>query len=392
MSDESRGGAEMERGLACPRELTGEAPKTGYVGSMSHTHHPRTVVVAGLALTLAACIGGVQGTLAGPLNPPAGAIASTAKPLAEVEPRTAINAENTPGDADSIYRITQPGSYYLTANITGVPGKHGIEIASSGVTLDLRGFELIGRAEMGAFNGVNLDGQSLVSIAVTNGSVRNWGANGVDLSAALSSSTRVIDVRADGNTDDGIVCGALSTIERCTSNNNGGDGIQTSGGTINGCTAFDNGANGIRSSGACRVFDCFASANGEDGISTFLGSVIDCTVRINTGNGILAQGEAHIRGNQCAANGNVGDGANILISGNRCRVESNNCTGADRGIEVTGQSNIIMGNTCGGNTVNWDIAASNVCHVIDAANNAAFSGNSGGTAPGTTNPWANITY
>ncbi|HYC99633.1 MAG TPA: hypothetical protein VEB22_00270, partial [Phycisphaerales bacterium] len=47
---------------------------------------------------------------AGPLVPPAGAVAPTAKPLGELEPRTAVNATNTPGNLTNVYRITQPGS------------------------------------------------------------------------------------------------------------------------------------------------------------------------------------------------------------------------------------------------------------------------------------------
>ena len=36
---------------------------------------------------------------AGPLTPPGGTVASTYKTLSEVEPRTAISAATTPGDA-----------------------------------------------------------------------------------------------------------------------------------------------------------------------------------------------------------------------------------------------------------------------------------------------------
>ncbi|HYD01608.1 MAG TPA: hypothetical protein VEB22_10315, partial [Phycisphaerales bacterium] len=64
------------------------------------------IVVASLICTAGAAVG----FGAGPLNPPVGPVAPTAKPIAEVEPRTAINAANTPGDADSLFRITQPGS------------------------------------------------------------------------------------------------------------------------------------------------------------------------------------------------------------------------------------------------------------------------------------------
>jgi len=69
---------------------------------------------------------------AGPLNPPAGPITSTHKTLTEVEPRIPISSTTTPGDATSLYRISQPGSYYLTGNITGQAGKHGIYIVGLG--------------------------------------------------------------------------------------------------------------------------------------------------------------------------------------------------------------------------------------------------------------------
>src|SRR5262245_48602298 len=94
-----------------------------------------------VALAIAPWGGSVR---AGDLGPPAGPVAPTMKPLTEVEPRIAINATNTPGDADSLYRITQPGSYYLTGNVQGVASKSALEIDASGVTVDLMGFTLEG--------------------------------------------------------------------------------------------------------------------------------------------------------------------------------------------------------------------------------------------------------
>ncbi len=79
---------------------------------------------------------------AGPLNPPAGPVTSTMKTLTEVEPRIAINSTNTPGDGDSVFKITQPGSYYLTANTTVLAGMTGVEVATDNVTIDLNGFSI----------------------------------------------------------------------------------------------------------------------------------------------------------------------------------------------------------------------------------------------------------
>ena len=54
--------------------------------------------------------------LAASLTPP-GAPAPTMKSLAQIEPRTAVNAANTPGDAGNLFIISNSGSYYLAANV-----------------------------------------------------------------------------------------------------------------------------------------------------------------------------------------------------------------------------------------------------------------------------------
>jgi parallel beta-helix repeat protein len=354
--------------------------------------------------------------LAGPLDPPAGPIAPTPGP----EPRTAINATNTPGDADSLYKITQPGSYYLAGNVTGEVGKHGIEIVASGVTIDLNGFDMVGVPAMGLFDGITATALNLTNITIVNGSLRDWGDEGIDFRNFGASGGVVERVVASGNAGDGISVGSGSTVANCTAYRNIRTGIfANGGGTIINCSAFDNflsgisanngttifactvsnnDAIGIEAGSGCSVANCTAFANGAEGIVATTGTTItNCSVRTNTLDGIRAFSDCTISGNLCAGNGNgtANDGAGIRVTSTDNRIEGNNCTDADRGIDVDGVGNIIIRNTCTGNTVNWAIVANNVYGpIIDrtAPNSAAVSGNAAASTLGSTDPNANFSY
>lgn len=108
--------------------------------------------------------------LAGPLSPPLGPVAPTLKTLSEVEPRIAINATNTPGTASETFLITQPGSYYLTSNITMSPSKNAIAISTNDVTIDLNGYTITGVTN-GFFSIVAYN--AVERITVRNGSFRS---------------------------------------------------------------------------------------------------------------------------------------------------------------------------------------------------------------------------
>lgn len=376
--------------------------------------------------------------LAGDLVPPMGPVAPMHKTLTEVEPRIAINATNTPGDANSLFKITVPGSYYLTGNITGVAGKHGIEIVVSAVSLDLKGFDLLGVA--GSLDGVSATVDDLSNIAVVNGSVRNWGEDGVDLGARLAANCRVADLHVSGCLDlSGISVGNGSTVTNCVAFNNAVDGISAeygctitncsayrngetgiivhnTGNTVSNCSAFDNNIEGIHAGRGCTITNCSVSWN-ESGINTGEGSVVlncsvientavgiyarnsstvaDCAVQANTLDGILCTSFCMLRGNTCAGNGlGAGNGAGIHATGTDNRIEGNNCIGADRGIDVDFTGNIIIKNSSSGNTTNWDIVIGNaVAPIVQATTNgAAISGNTYAGNLGSTDPNANFTY
>ena len=245
-------------------------------------------------------------SIAGPLDPPGGPIAPTHKTLTEVEPRIAVNAENTPGDIDSLVKISQPGSYYLTGNIMGVAGAHGIEIAASGVTLDLMGFEV--RGVLNSLDGVRV---SVVAhnIRIRNGSVRDWTGSGVHAFDAFNSSLR--DVVAADNGGDGLLIGDNSLVDSCAAARNGGNGIVTGdGSTILESTAAGNAASGIASNSGSTIVACTAQHNDAFGIRGEVGATISaCTANHNGADGVYVN--THARVSDTTANDNGRDGFDV---------------------------------------------------------------------------------
>lgn len=419
---------------------------------MNHLAHQSRAVVAlacGLLLMTTAVL------YAGPLNPPPGPVTSTGKTLTEVEPRIAISATNTPGDADSQFKITQPGSYYLTGNITGVAGKSGIEIATSGVCIDLGGFALTGVA--GSRDGIANFGGSLGGIVVKNGVVRNWGGNGVELSNPAVSAPRIERIQAIGNVNIGINVGPGALVLNCAGDNNGAIGINTgpssvvegctgygnttvgiavaSGGSVRGCTASTNTSHGIQLGSGSLAEHCATYNNDGRGIDGLNGiTVANCTVYSNGATGLVVGTGAIVRGCNVYSNGSAGivggvgtrvtscstrgNSADGITCGSRSiitdcmsidnatsgsgsgiritsdgRLEGNTSSGNRFGIAATGTGNFIARNTCSGNTTNWSIVADNfVGTIVAPPASGAISGDAGGSGVGSTNPNSNFTY
>src|SRR5665213_1271543 len=99
----------------------------------------------------------------GVLTPP-GAPAPTMKSLDQIEARTPIT------NTASLVIITQPGSYYLTHNLT-VSSGDGIDINVSGVTLDLNGFTISSTVASATGSGILL-GSALSDLTICNGHIR----------------------------------------------------------------------------------------------------------------------------------------------------------------------------------------------------------------------------
>jgi hypothetical protein len=159
----------------------------------------------------------------GSLTPP-GAPAPTMKSLAQIEPRTPVNPETTPGNFLAQFIISQPGSYYLSGNIAGVSGKWGIQIEASNVTLDLNGFSLAGVA--GALHGIYFPYPTTTNVTVRNGLINGWtGGSGVYHLAAHGIMEHLV---VSGN-NEGIRVGGASQVRQCTVNASIQHGIAVSG-------------------------------------------------------------------------------------------------------------------------------------------------------------------
>lgn len=296
----------------------------------------RFLRVVGPVLAVAAV--GFGGAVdAGPLDPPAGPVSPTGR----FGPRTEISDTTTPGDADSLFVISQPGSYYLVGNITGVAGKNGIKITSYDVTLDLNGFSLMGEVA-GTLDGVNVpDLQRKISIR--NGSVRDWGGDGVDASPAVAILLRDLVARSNGGC--GLLIG-VGTVSECIAALNTGNGIQVGNGSeIFNCAARDNDGVGLVTGFAGSVIQCKATLNDGGGILVDLEStVIACTVRGSGGQGILASSGSSVI--DCTVSHSGGDGINLATSGLVTNCVSNENTGC--GIQAS--DSLVRGNTAMNNT------------------------------------------
>ncbi len=346
------------------------------------------LVRAALLLSLSVA----SATRAGDLTPPPGPIAPTMKNLDRVEPRTPVGTDTTPGSGTDLFRITQSGSYYLTSNIAVPVGTTGIQIASSDVTLDLNGFTMGGGGVPGGTTIASSAGTS--NITVRNGHIE-FCNQGVMLST--SSSCIVVDISVRDCASSGILVGPNSVVERCAVRGSPFVGFSIdSGSTVTSCTATGCTNAGFFTSGAgVTLTGCSAFDNIGPGflINGGRNTVHNCTATTNRADGFRISSECFISGCTAARNGNGGDGAGILVIGNDVRIEGNNCTGNDRGIDVNSIGNFIARNTCSGNTTNWDVVAGNVILVVNAATaGVAVVGNAGGVAPGSTDPNANFTY
>jgi parallel beta-helix repeat protein len=329
--------------------------------------------------------------LAGDLNPPVGPVAPTMKTLQQVEPRTDV--QTLAGTVTGTHYINAPGSYYLTDNILGEPGKNGIEIDASNVTLDLRSFALIGIYDPGTSGvivlgmiagadkrGVGPGGRH--SIAVYNGSVEAWGSAGIDLVNATNS--RVERIRAWDCNGDGIAVGFNSSVTECHAETHGSAGIRAGNAcTISGCTALFNDNGGIRAGNGSSISGCVAASNTYGGIFAGAGStMINTASQANFGAPALGRGFGSGSGFEtsrgctfanCTADENSNDGFNVQEGCNfaNCAAHLNSGSGFNATDDVnishcSATQNGFIGMWVNGGTISDSTSGRNGFHGISS--------------------------
>ena len=129
--------------------------------------------------------------------------------------------------------ICESGSYRLSGNLT-LPNSttDAIDITADNVTIDLNGFSILGptvcsgnpvtcirSTTRGTGIGVSSNNTNIV---VMNGQIKGMGFNGIALTGPKS---RVQNIQATSNFNNGIVVGDTSLVSSCTVGSNGGAGI-----------------------------------------------------------------------------------------------------------------------------------------------------------------------
>lgn len=364
---------------------------------ISAAHIIPCVILAGIGLMIGF----------GPLNPPTGAVSPTQKTLQEMEPRTIINATNTPGDASSVFIITQPGSYYLTGDVKPTGGKNAILVNADHVTIDLNGYTLDGSLDTTGFRAGITNSAPRRNLVLRNGTIRNFRGYGMigtfntssfenlafidslggQLEIGQSDGCTVRNVRAKAATGEtGIQVGDNATIEFCTVEG-GHVGITATTGVIRGCSVVNPTGSGIfMFSGiveSCHVEGANSTSSiSNGGIVVSNGSaVFDCNIRNCQSVGVnCISGRADVR--DCNFTG-CAKGVSIA----RGTVERNQFTLCTTAVSLSASANslVIANRFQDCTTTITPLAGNTIGEIINFAGGGVLNN-------ATSSPHANIVY
>ena len=285
----------------------------------------------------------------GSITPPAGPPVASMKTLDQVEARTAVQSLA----AAAPYTISQPGSYYLTGNITVASGD-AITITSNDVSLDLNGFTI--RSTFtggGSGSAIHLTGNHS-RLAVRNGFIASGTTvpssgpavtagfiNGIVADLYITQG-HVCDVHVTGVVDTGIWIDSLGVVERCTAMDCGSTGINA--GEVQNCTAENCLNKGIAADGSVTNSSGFGRNSG--GVSCI--NATNCSGSSTGGTGLSCTNATNCTGTSSSS------------VGLSCIGNASNCTGTSTSgtaaLSVTGTASFCRGTRPGGVAISAAIA------------------------------------
>jgi hypothetical protein len=319
----------------------------------------------------------------GSLTPPAGVPGPVMKTLDQVEARIPLVAGQAGVAVDGAGTITisQPGSYYLTANLViTTANADGIVINSDDVTLDLNGFALICTSVNGGeaifYNsrrGITIRNGRIVGGTTQTGGVftpAGW-IDGIDGNTLTGATARVSDVTVRGIRAIGITLGSstMAVVERCSVDTCGTTGILAG-------SVLDS---AVRNAGGIAIFveyageilsgtvqNCFGGSVGSGaGISAQRATVSNSRGVSESGDGLTAAQAIN-----CAGISNSGSGLEATTASN-CQgtsgsgiglaaVNATNCYGLSisgaYGMSISGTASFCQGTRSGGIAISAGIA------------------------------------
>ena len=322
----------------------------------------------------------------GSLTPPAGPPVASMKTLDQVEARKPIQSLA----ATAPYTITQPGSYYLTGNITVSTNISAIILGNNinDVTIDLNGFTIESTlATEGTAGAISITNSA--RITVRNGSIRSGStvtpAAGGTLTArgfayailaTAVTESLISGVKVTGMHSTAIYCDANSLVENCQVTHSA-TGIINTNGLTRGCIVSNCLSTGIstRTAESC-------SATSLQGNGIVANAVLNCTGISTSGFGLNATttatncsgistssiGLSANTATNCYGISTIGSGLNATTATNCNGISTNgtglsattatNCTGTtssnaapDIGLEVSGTANTCRGIAGGGASI-----------------------------------------
>jgi len=297
-----------------------------------------------------------------PSNPPG----STMKTLDEVQPGMPISSIP--------YTIAESGYYYLLSSVQNSSSMfHGITISADNVTVDLKGFSMIGSGSVG-LHGVAIEGTHK-NITIRDGTIRNFDS-GIYENDTWGRGHRIIGVQVLSNRNNGIrLLGSNHLVRDCTLSDNG--------------TSASGDIYGILVSSYCSVTNNRVYNNGGSEFCSFEGIFVgngsEVTGNIVGSNGFGAGSTKGIHTNPCCTvTGNTvvsngGKSSNVLglwvsygstVRGNTVCSNGNSASGYVQGILAN------TGCTVSNNTVseNGDSASGDI-YGINASNGCMISNN-----------------